>query len=141
MTKVTTRKISKNEEEKLYEELIQKDIDTLRREKSNNIKKHNILDILNNVGTILIGVYLHYGEVPEETMFERTIAVRSKLRKEKIAEIEKEEKNINNLLFKEYLTNYQSPSDMYKKLRETQGTQNENRVYLIKKVLDKIKKN
>ena len=141
MTKVTTRKISKNEEEKLYEELIQKDIDTLRREKSNNIKKHNILDILNNVGTILIGVYLHYGEVPKETMFERTIAVRSKLRKEKIAEIEKEEKNINNLLFKEYLTNYQSPSDMYKKLHETQGTQNENRVYLIKKVLDKIKKN
>ena len=56
MTKVTTRKISKNEEEKLYEELIQKDIDTLRREKSNNIKKHNILDILNNVGTILIGL-------------------------------------------------------------------------------------
>ena len=141
MTKVTTRKISKNEEEKLYEELIQKDIDTLRREKSNNIKKHNILDILNNVGTILIGVYLHYGEVPKETMFERTIVVRSKLRKEKIAEIEKEEKNISNLLFKEYLTNYQSPSDMYKKLRETQGTQNENRVYLIKKVLDKIKKN
>ena len=44
-----------------------------------------MLDILNNVVTIFTGVYLHYGEVPKETMFERTIAVRSKLRKEMIA--------------------------------------------------------
>ena len=37
-TKVTTRKISKNEEEKLYEELIQKDIDALTREKVITLK-------------------------------------------------------------------------------------------------------
>ena len=46
-------------------------------------------------------------------MFERTIAESLKLRKAKIAEIEGEEKNINNKLFKEYFTSYQSPSDMY----------------------------
>ena len=42
-------------------------------------------------------------------------------------------------MFKEYFTNYQSPSDMYKKLRGTEGTRNENRVYLIKVVLNKMK--
>ena len=38
-TKVTTSKISRDETKKLYNELIQKDIDALRKEKSNNIKK------------------------------------------------------------------------------------------------------
>ena len=69
---------------------------------------------------------------------EESIAGRIKLRKERIAEIEGEEKNINNELFKKYFTNYRSPSDMYKKLRETEGTRNENQVYLIKEVLNKI---
>ena len=68
------------------------------------------------------------------------IAEREKLKKEKIAEIEGEEKNIYNKSFREYFTNCQSPSDMYKKLREIEGRRNENRVYLIKLVLDKMKK-
>ena len=55
--------------------------------------------------------------------------------------IEEEEKNIDNKLFKEYFTNYQNPSDMYKKLRMTEGRRNEDQVYVIKKVLDKMKKN
>ena len=38
-----------------------------------------------------------------------------------VAEIEKEEKNIDNELFKSYFTIYQSPSDMYKKLHKTEG--------------------
>ena len=89
----------------MYKKLLQKGIDALEREKSNNIKKHNILDILNNIGTIFTGAYMHCGDVPKETIFGRTIVERLKLRKEKIAQIEKEEKN--NLLFKEYFTNYQ----------------------------------
>ena len=48
-------------------------------------------------------------------------------------------KNINNLWFKHYFADYQSPSDMYKKLRETEGTRNEAQVYLINKALNKIK--
>ena len=56
-----------------------------------------------------------------------------------IAEIEKEEKSMDNKLFKNYFTNYQSPSDIYKKLRKTEGKKNEDQVYAIKKVLDKIK--
>ena len=62
------------------------------------------------------------------------------LRREKIAEIKEEEKKINNELFQKYFTNYPSPSDMYKKLRETEGKKNEDQVYAIKKVLNKMKK-
>ena len=97
--------------------MIQKDIDALTREKSNNIKKHNILNILNNVGAVFGSIYFHHKDVPKETMFERTIVERSKLRRGKIIEIEREEKYINNELVKECFTNYQSPSDMYKKIR------------------------
>ena len=43
-------------------------------------------------------------------------------------------------MFKEYFTNYQSLSDIYIKSRETEGTRNENRVYLIEQVLNKMKK-
>ena len=34
-------------------------------------------------------------------------------------EVKRKEKNINNELFTEYFTNYQSPSNMYKKLGES----------------------
>ena len=43
-------------------------------------------------------------------------------------------------MFKEYFTVCQSPSHMYKKLRETEGERNEDQVYLIKEVLNRMKK-
>ena len=44
-------------------------------------------------------------------------------------------------MLKEHFTNnYQSPSDMYEKLREAKGEKNENRVFLIREVLNKMKK-
>ena len=42
--------------------------------------------------------------------------------------------------FKANFTDYQSPSDMYKKLRETKGAVNKVRVDSIKKVLSKLKR-
>ena len=48
---------------------------------------------------------------------------------------------MNNKLFKDYFTIYQSPSDMYKKLGMTEGTINEVRVYLIKELLNRMIKN
>ena len=42
-------------------------------------------------------------------------------------------------MFKKYFANYLSPSDMYKKLRETEGERNESQVYSIKKVLKRLK--
>ena len=50
--KVTTRKISKSEAKDLYNELMQKYTDALEREKSNDIRKYSILDILNNKGSM-----------------------------------------------------------------------------------------
>ena len=63
--------------------MIQKDLDALKREKSNNIKKNNILKILVNIGAIFTGNYLHYRELSKETIFERSIADRVKLRQQK----------------------------------------------------------
>ena len=71
--------------------------------------------------------------VPKKTIIERNIEESVKLRRRRIAEIEEEEKSINNELFKKYFTDYRSPSDMYKKLRETEGERNEDQVYEIKK--------
>ena len=107
----------------MYNELIQKIIDALKKENSNDIRKYNILGVLNNE------------DVPKKTMSERSITERTKLRKERVDEIKRKEQNINNELFREYFTNYHSPSVMYGKLRETKGAVNELRVNLIKDVL------
>ena len=37
--------------------------------------------------------------------------------------MKRKEQNINNGLFKEYFTNYQSPSNMYEKLIETENAE------------------
>ena len=73
-------------------------------------------------------------------MTEESIAKRVHLRRGYVAKIKREDKNISNKLFKEYFTIYQSPSNMYKKLRETEGKKNEDQVYSINKVLNKMKK-
>ena len=112
---VTTSKISKNEAKKLYKEWIQKDINTLTRGKSNSIKKHNILDILNNVGAIFGSIYFHYKDVPKETEYER-----AKLRRKRLDEVKKREGNINNDLFRCYF-NYSSPNNMRSRLGNAKG--------------------
>ena len=62
-TEVTTPKITKSKAKKLYNELIQKNTDALEREKSNDIKKYNILNVLNNIGSIFTGTCSHYIDV------------------------------------------------------------------------------
>ena len=74
-------KNAKNFWTEVTNELIQKDIDTLEREKSNRFEKNDTLNILNNVGSISTGTYLHSKNVPKEIMFERSIAERIKLRR------------------------------------------------------------
>ena len=66
-------------------------------------------------------------------MFERSIKERIKLRRERLDEIKRKEQNINNKFFKEYFTDYQSPSNMYEKLIETEGAVNDVWVDIIKK--------
>ena len=130
---VTTRKATKSEAKGLYNELIQKDIDVLEREKIDetgkkdigDIKKHNILSILNNLSSIFTVTYLHYKNMPKETIIARSITERTKLGRGRSDEIERKEQKISNELFKEYFTHYQSPSNMCKKLSESKGAVNE----------------
>ena len=89
-----------------------------KREKLDGIRKYNILIILKNVGSIFTGTYLHYKNVPKETMLTRSIAERTKLGRGRLDEIERKEQKINNELFKAYFTDYQSPSSMYKKIKQ-----------------------
>ena len=125
----------------MYNDLIQKDIDTLEKSKSNKPEKHDILDILDNIGTIFTGAYFHYKDMPKETIFERTITEKTKLRKGRLDEIEGKEQNINNELFKKYFTNYQSPSNVYKNLSETENAEiNKIKVGFIKEILSKLQK-
>ena len=98
---VTTHKISKVEANKLYNKLIQKDIDVLKGKKSNDHRKYDILNILKNVNSVFTyDTYMHQKYVPGKAMFERSIAERNKLRKERLDEIKRKEKNINKDLFK-----------------------------------------
>ena len=137
---VTIHKSTKSDTKELYNELIQKDNDALEKEKNyaeseevDGIIKYNVLNILKNVSSIFSGSYLDYKNIPKEAMFERSIEERINLRRGRLDKIERKEQNMNNELFKAYFTDYQSPSNMYKKLSETKGTVNEVRVDYVKK--------
>ena len=54
---VTTRKITKSEAKTLYNELIPKDTDATTNEKIMTLIKYNILNILNNLGSIFTDLY------------------------------------------------------------------------------------
>ena len=95
--KITKSEISKNEAKKLYKELIQKDFDAPKRKKSKSTKKDNILKLFEDINAIFTGTYLHYGELFKETKFERNIADRVKLRKQKLDIINKNKEKINCL--------------------------------------------
>ena len=146
--KVTIHKSTKSDTKNLYNELIQKDNDALEKEKNyaereevDGIIKYNVLNILKNVSSIFSGAYLDYKNVPKEAMFERSIEERINLRRGRLDKIERKEQNMNNELFKAYFTDYQNPSNMYKKLSETKGAVNEVRVDSVKKtVLSKLQR-
>ena len=88
----------------MYNEFKQKDIDALEREKNDDIRKYTILNVLKNVGSIITGAYLAYKNIPKKTMFAKSIAERTKLRRGRSDEIERKAQNINNEFFKTYFT-------------------------------------
>ena len=49
-----------------------------KKQQIDGIRKYNILNILKNVSPVFTGLYLHYKNVPKETMFARGIAERTK---------------------------------------------------------------
>ena len=79
-------------------------------------KRLNISNIYNNIeSSIFKDVYFHYFNKPKIT--EESIAERTKLRRQRLNIIEKNKKNINNKLFKEYF-NYSNPDTMIKRLKD-----------------------
>ena len=98
------------------------------------------MDILNNVGSIFTFDCLHNKDVPKEIIFGRRTAEKAKLGRGRSDETKRKERNINNELFKAYFTDYQIPSNIYKKLSRKKGAVNEVRVDSIKKVLTKLQK-
>ena len=72
--------------------------------------------------------------------YEESIPERTKLRKQKLREIERKEQNINIELFRKYFTDYQRLNGMYKELNETESAKiNRTKVNFIKKILSKWK--
>ena len=111
LEKITTQKINKEDAEKLYSNLITPDITELENMKAKGKnKRNNIWDVLKNLESVFIGVYFYYKDVPLES--EESITEGKKLRRQRLDEFERKEQNIKNELFKEYFTDYKSPSDM-----------------------------
>ena len=91
------------------------------------------------INAIFTCIYFHHKEVPEETIFERSIAERIKSRKERFDIINKNKKNINNELFEEYF-NYSNPDTVIKRLKNINDEINKNMVNSMNKNLNKMKK-
>ena len=94
--------------------------------------------ILENIGAIFTGAYLHYGEVPKETIFERNIAEGVKLRRQRLDIIKKKKENISNELLNYYFT-YLNPNIMLERLRDASDEKNKDMVESINKKLTKMK--
>ena len=50
----------------------------MKKKQIDGIRKYNILNILKNVSPVFTGLYLHYKNVPKETMSAKGIAERTK---------------------------------------------------------------
>ena len=140
LLEIITKKISKDEALKLYNDLIEPDFDALThtKGKSKN-KRNNILNILNNIELSLFdSVYVHYKDVPKKREYEKSIAEREKLRRQRLDEVKKKEENKINKLLNYYLK-YSSPSNMISRLSDAKGELNKEQVYFINKQLTKIK--
>ena len=94
LLEITTKKISKNEACKLYNDLIKPDVDALKQVKGKGRnKRNNILNILNNIESSLFeGVCYHYKDLSKKTEYERSIAKGKKLRRQRFDEVKKREK-------------------------------------------------
>ena len=106
--------------------MIKPDVDALKQTKGKDKnKRNNTLNILNNIKSSLFeGFYFHYKDKSLEA--EENIAERTKLRRQRLAEIAKKEKKISLELIKNYF-DYSSPSNMHKALNETKSLE-ESRV-------------
>ena len=90
LLEIITTKTSKDEARKLYNDLIKPDVDALKHVKGKGKNKRD--NILNIESSLFEGVYYHCKDVPKETEYERSIAERAKLRRQRLDEVKKEKK-------------------------------------------------
>ena len=64
-------------------------------------KERKVIALRKTIFKKFLKTYLPYGKLPKETEFERSIADRVKLRKQKLDIVNKNKEKINNELFKE----------------------------------------
>ena len=83
----------------------------------------------------MVASEVHKGK--SEPKSEESNAERTKLRRERIAEIKREEKNINNKLF-DYYFGYLNPSNICNRLINVTGETKKNRIDTINKQLKMI---
>ena len=135
--KITTQKISENEAHELYSDLIDPDITELEKSKSKGKdRRHNILNVLKNFKSVFTGISLNSSNKPSES--EDSIAERTKLRRQRFDGIAEKENMIDPELFRKYFE-YPSPSDMFKNLNKTMGSEeNKAQVNEIKDRLAKL---
>ena len=119
LVKITTQKITEKEAFELYSDLINPDVDVLKKSKSKDKdRRHNILNVLKNLKSLFTGVYLNYSNKPsEDCMTERTI-----LKRQRSDEVAKKEMMIVAKSFREYFE-YLIPSDMYNNLIKAIGSE------------------
>ena len=101
-------------------------------------KERKVIALRKTIFKKFLKTYLQYGKLPKETEFERSIADRVKLRKQKLDIINKNKEKINNELFKEYF-NYSNPDTMNRILKDAGDEKNKNMVESINKKLNKMK--
>ena len=116
--------------------MMQKDIDALEGEKSNSIKKYNILKSLKNINAVFTSFY--YRGLPKETINEGNIAQRIKSRRQRLDITNKKKENIDNKSFSHYF-DYSNPDTMLKRLRDASDEKNKFMVESINKKLTKMR--
>ena len=131
-------KIGEKEAFELYSDLITPNITELENMKGRGKNKRQHFRRFKKFRISFYWCLFALQRCAKDTVFERTIVEKIKLKRKRLDEIKRKKQNINNELFKEYFTNYQSPSNMYKKLIETKSTEiNKTKVDIIKKILSK----
>ena len=100
LLKIVTKKVSENEAHKMYKNLIKPKVDELASAKGRDKdKRDNILIILENIeSSIFDGYYYHYFDNLKLKTTEKSIAERTKLRRQRLDIVKKREKTINCLI-------------------------------------------
>ena len=117
LTRINTEKISEEEANEEYFNLIPPGINVLKNAKGNCRNKRNkILEVLENLKSVFEDGYLHYNDVPSES--KESILWKTELKKQRSNVAANKEKMVDPKQFRQYFERL-SPNAMCKNLSET----------------------